>query len=135
MDAYLLSNQLCCPFSVIVPDGSCDLNYRCLSKANCTYSRPMLHRYLAGNRPTWTLQLVPRIMSLQIIHTTVNCKTKTMAVFLAGGNEGLGKLCCSEQRDNSSHSPVLTSRQCAGRSHVHVDEWKEYTSSGQGIYY
>ena len=46
-----------------------------------------------------------------------------MAVFLAGGNEGPGKLCCSEQRDNSSHSPVLTSRQCAGRSHVHVDEW------------
>ncbi|KAL5517115.1 hypothetical protein EMCRGX_G002587 [Ephydatia muelleri] len=69
-------------------------------------------------------------MSLQIIHTTVNCKTKTMAVFLAGGNEGPGKLCCSEQRDNSSHSPVLTSKQCAGRSHVHVDEWKEYTSSG-----
>ena len=40
------------------------------------------------------------------MHTTVNCKTKTMAVFLAGGNEGPGKLCCSEQRDNSSHSPV-----------------------------
>jgi hypothetical protein len=56
-----------------------------------------------------------------------------MAVFLAGGNKGPGKLCCSEQRDNSSHSPV--SRQCAGRSHVHVDEWKEYTSLGQGIYY
>ena len=26
MDAYLLSHQLCCPFSVIIPDGSCDLN-------------------------------------------------------------------------------------------------------------
>ena len=32
-----------------------------------------------------------------------------MAVFLAGGNEGPGKLCCSEQRDNSSQNKVIRS--------------------------